>query len=144
MRARMAGAATTLAAMAVLAACGSSSSGGTAAPASSPAAPTSTSAPASGSAAAGKTVEVTATEFMFHLPTTHFTPGTYTFVMKDTGKYPHTMEVDGLGVSDMRAALADPGGTTSLTVTLQKGTYEFYCPVDGHRAMGMQTMLSVG
>ena len=144
MRARGAGAVTTLAAMAVLAACGSSSSGGTAAPTSA-AAPMPTSASATGSgAAAGKTVDVTATEFAFHLPTTHFTPGTYTFVMKDTGKYPHSMEVDGPGVSDRKAAVADPGGTTSLTVTLQKGTYEFYCPVDGHRQKGMQTMLSVG
>jgi uncharacterized cupredoxin-like copper-binding protein len=142
MRARATGAAMTLAAMAVLAACGSSSSGGSAAT-SSPAAPTSTSAPASGSAAAGKTVDVTATEFTFHLPTMRFSPGTYTFVLKNTGKFPHAMEVDGPGVSDMKSAVVDPGGTTSLTVKLTQGSYEFYCPVDGHRQMGMQTTLTV-
>jgi uncharacterized cupredoxin-like copper-binding protein len=144
MRARGAGAATTLAAMAVLAACGSSSSGGSAGPGSSAAAPTSIGAASGSSAASGKTVDLTATEFTFHLPTTHFTPGTYTFVMKDTGKFPHSMEIDGPDVSDRKATVADPGATTSLTVTLKQGSYEFYCPVDGHRQMGMQTTLTVG
>ena len=129
MRARVAGAATTLAATAVLAACGSSSPGGSA---------------AGSSAASGKTVDVTATDFKFALPMTHLTPGTYTFVEKNAGQTTHAMEIDGPGVSDQKSSTVEPGGTTSLTVTLQKGTYEFYCPVDAHRAMGMQTTLTVG
>lgn len=143
MRARGAGAATTLAAMAVLAACGSSSSGGSAA-GSSAAAPTSTGAASGSSAASGKTVDVTATDFKFALPMTHLTPGTYTFVEKNAGQTTHAMEIDGPGVSDQKSSTVEPGGRTSLTVTLQKGTYEFYCPVDAHRAMGMQTTLTVG
>jgi uncharacterized cupredoxin-like copper-binding protein len=144
MRAHVTGAATTLAAMAVLAACGSSSYGGSAAGGSSAAMPTSTSAPASGSAAAGKTVDVTATDFKFALPMTHLTPGTYNFVEKNAGQTTHAMEIDGPGVSDQKSSPVEPGSTTSLTVTLQKGTYEFYCPIDSHRAMGMQTTLTVG
>jgi uncharacterized cupredoxin-like copper-binding protein len=30
-----------------------------------------------------------------------------------------------------------------MTVTLQKGTYEVYCPVDGHKERGMQTKITV-
>jgi plastocyanin len=35
------------------------------------------------------------------------------------------------------------GSTTSLTLTLAKGTYTFYCSVDGHRMAGMQGTLTV-
>ena len=30
-----------------------------------------------------------------------------------------------------------------MTVTLKKGTYTFYCPVDGHEAAGMKGKLIV-
>lgn len=36
-----------------------------------------------------------------------------------------------------------PGKTSTLTVTLKKGTYTFFCPVPGHEAAGMKGMLVV-
>ena len=36
------------------------------------------------------------------------------------------------------------GDSTSFTVTLEDGTYEIYCPVDGHKDMGMVGTLTVG
>ena len=36
-----------------------------------------------------------------------------------------------------------PGKTSTLTVTLKKGTYTFFCPVPGHEAAGMKGTLVV-
>ena len=124
-----------VAAGAVLTAC---SGGG----ASSAAADTASSGGDAGSAA--QTVEVTATEYEFGLSTTHFSPGTYTFVMKDDGHATHAITIDGPGVDDKSSDTSGPGGTASLTVTLQSGSYVLYCPIANHRALGMQTNLTVG
>jgi uncharacterized cupredoxin-like copper-binding protein len=35
------------------------------------------------------------------------------------------------------------GGSTTMTVTLQPGEYEVFCPIGNHRAMGMDTTLTV-
>jgi len=37
----------------------------------------------------------------------------------------------------------NPGHTATLTVTLKKGTYTFFCPVPGHEAAGMKGTLVV-
>ena len=89
-------------------------------------------------------MEVKATEFAFSLPTTHFSPGTYTFVMKDDGHATHAIAINGPGVSNKSSSFTGPGGSASLTVTLQKGSYVLWCPVGNHRAIGMQTDLTVG
>jgi uncharacterized cupredoxin-like copper-binding protein len=147
MRRYLVGALGTVAAAAVLTACGSGS-GGTSAASSSGAATTTTasSGSASSSSAAGatQTVMVTAKEYSFSLSSTHFAPGTYTFRMSDAGSTSHAIEIQGPGVSGSASSTVGPGGTASLTVTLQNGTYTLFCPVDGHRALGMQTTLTVG
>jgi uncharacterized cupredoxin-like copper-binding protein len=56
---------------------------------------------------------------------------------------PHAIALEGAGV-DRHGATAQPGASSSLTVTLKPGTYVFYCPVGGHRAAGMQGRLTVG
>lgn len=140
-----------LAAGAVLTACGGSG-GGTGGGA---AADTGTGGAASSAVSTGgatssdtgsgaQTVEVSATEFRFGLQTTHLAPGTYTFVMKDDGHATHAIAIDGPGVANKASGTSGPGGTASLTVTLQNGTYVLYCPVGNHRALGMQTDLTVG
>ena len=35
------------------------------------------------------------------------------------------------------------GGVSKATIDLKAGTYEFYCPVDGHKAAGMVGKLTV-
>jgi uncharacterized cupredoxin-like copper-binding protein len=36
-----------------------------------------------------------------------------------------------------------PGQTVSVTVDLQPGTYEMWCPVMDHRGQGMTTTITV-
>jgi uncharacterized cupredoxin-like copper-binding protein len=136
-RARIAGAAAAVLAAAMLAACGGSDEG------SGTAAATSSSGSASGSAEA-TTVQVSATDFALKLSTTTLHPGAYTFEMTNDGKTTHAIEVDGPGVEDEKSDTVGPSGTASLTVTLQDGNYRLYCPVDSHRAMGMETTFTVG
>jgi plastocyanin len=75
------------------------------------------------------------------LTTTH---GKVTLVMTNpkTSGLSHAVAVEGKGI-DKDGKTASPGKTSRVTVTLKKGTYAFYCPVDGHRASGMKGKLVV-
>ena len=46
-------------------------------------------------------------------------------------------------MSDRKTPTISPGASTAVTVTLQKGSYEVYCPVDSHKAMGMDLHITV-
>ncbi|WP_201777211.1 hypothetical protein [Streptacidiphilus neutrinimicus] len=127
----------------------SSSSGSASQPAATSAAPataTSTAATTTGGASGGSgatTVTVTETEFMLHLSQTSFTPGSYTFVAKDAGHVSHALAIAGPGVPTTQTGTLDPGASANLTVTLQKGSYELWCPVDSHKSLGMDTHIQV-
>jgi plastocyanin len=56
---------------------------------------------------------------------------------------PHAISVQGPGGVDASGQIAQPGSTSQVSVKLQPGKYTFYCPVDGHRAAGMQGTLTV-
>ena len=64
-------------------------------------------------------------------------------VVKDTGQVVHALEIDGPGVADQSTGELPPGGSASLDVTLSLGKYEIYCPVDGHKAKGMATDITI-
>jgi uncharacterized cupredoxin-like copper-binding protein len=85
----------------------------------------------------------TETEFKIALSQTSLQPGSYTFQARNAGKFPHALTVDGPGVQDQSTPKLSPGQAGSVTVALQPGTYTVYCPVDGHRAKGMLTHLTV-
>ncbi|UTI63703.1 plastocyanin/azurin family copper-binding protein [Paraconexibacter antarcticus] len=55
---------------------------------------------------------------------------------------PHGIAVEGHGV-DRDGRIVTSGHTSTVTVTLKRGTYEFYCPVKGHKAAGMVGKLVV-
>jgi uncharacterized cupredoxin-like copper-binding protein len=88
-------------------------------------------------------VTVEESEFTLKLSTTTFHPGKYTFEAKNVGKAPHAIEIEGPGLSEAKSATITGGGTTSITVTLQKGKYELYCPVGHHKDKGMKTDIIV-
>jgi uncharacterized cupredoxin-like copper-binding protein len=60
------------------------------------------------------------------------------------GQVTHNLEVEGPnGEQELPSDLA-PGDSGTLTVDLSKpGTYEFYCPVDNHKQMGMEGEITV-
>ena len=70
--------------------------------------------------------------------------GKVTVVMRNPSGsgLPHGIAVQGNGV-DKDGATAQPGGSSKVTVTLKPGTYQFYCPIPGHKAAGMEGTLTV-
>jgi uncharacterized cupredoxin-like copper-binding protein len=131
-----------LGALAVLAACGSSDdSAGSSAPLTTP--PASTSAASSAPAAKGTTVTVKETEYKLTLSQSTFTPGTYTFTAENDGGTTHALEIEGPGIEEQQTGNLAPGASGSLTVTLQSGKYELYCPVDSHKDRGMEMDITV-
>lgn len=125
-----------IAAAVTLASCSSESSN----PANTAVPSTSASATA---AAPGTAMAVAESEFTITLPSKTLTAGTYTFNVTNKGKFAHNLTVDGAGVQDKATPTLAPGSTGDLTVSLQKGSYEFYCSVDGHKEMGMDVTVQV-
>jgi plastocyanin len=117
----------------VLAAC--SSGGGGSAPAT-----------ASGTSGQAKSTAVTVTETEYALKPSRssFTPGTYTFTVDNAGHVQHALAISGPGVPTAQTKVLSGGGKAELTVTLRAGSYELWCPVDGHKALGMDTRIQVG
>jgi uncharacterized cupredoxin-like copper-binding protein len=54
----------------------------------------------------------------------------------------HGIAVEGNGV-DQDGPIVNAGGTSTLSVNLKPGKYEFYCPVDAHKQQGMEGTLTV-
>jgi plastocyanin len=67
--------------------------------------------------------------------------GKVTITMDNPSSTPHAVEVEGNGVEEETKTLTQ--GNAKLTVDLKPGKYEFYCPVDGHKAAGMEGTLTV-
>ena len=93
----------------------------------------------------GQTIQVKETEYKL-TPSTVAIPstGTVTFQATNAGKIDHALEIEGNGV-EQKIGTISPGSSATLTVNLSKaGTYDLYCPIDGHRAMGMEAKVTVG
>ena len=129
----------------IAAGCGSSSSKtATSAVTAAPAAITS--ATTAGSAAAAGTATITAklTEFKITLSPTPVAPGTYSFDAVDAGHTVHSLTISGPGVNNATTATLHPGQSARLSVTLQAGKYDVFCPVGDHKQLGMDLELTIG
>lgn len=122
----------------VLAGCGSSDSSGDG----KPAAKSSPSETPSESAT-GTKVTVSEKEFSIQLSPSSFSPGTYTFSVKNDGSFPHNLAIAGPGVGTEKSDTVQGGQSTALTVKLQKGTYQLWCAVPTHKEKGMKTSITV-
>ena len=90
-----------------------------------------------------KTIEVKETEFELQpAEITLDKPGTYVFKAVNSGDTVHALEVEGEGIEEETEEI-EPGQSAELKVKLEAGTYELYCPVDGHAEKGMEGKLTV-
>lgn len=87
-------------------------------------------------------VHVQLTEYAIEMPDT-LTAGTHPFTITNAGKTNHNFAIEGPGVNQKLASDLTRGDSAPMTVTLQKGTYTVYCPVDGHRGKGMSRTINV-
>ncbi len=68
--------------------------------------------------------------------------GTVTIRMANPSPVAHAIGVKGGGVNQQGQTVSK-GGLSTVTASLKPGTYEFYCPVDGHEQAGMKGTLTV-
>ncbi|MEV4312564.1 cupredoxin domain-containing protein [Actinocrispum sp. NPDC049592] len=94
---------------------------------------------------AGSGTKVTAklTDFHIELSQQSFPAGVYTFVVNNAGQATHSLEIQKEGVADYRSDNIRPGHSDELTVQLEAGTYQVWCPVGNHRSQGMNMELTV-
>lgn len=108
---------------------------------------TETGTTAPGTTSAGTAVfqlPVQESEWKIVLPTSKpLQPGTYDIALANVGKVAHDLTISGPGVSNKATPVIGPGKTASLQVDLSPGTYELYCSVPGHKALGMDLKVTV-
>jgi plastocyanin len=93
---------------------------------------------------AGGTVNLTATDFKFNPSDPTVSSGDVTFDMKNDGKVSHSLEIEDVNGQDKELeGTVSPGQSGTLKVNLPAGKYEFYCPVDNHKQMGMEGEITV-
>jgi plastocyanin len=59
----------------------------------------------------------------------------------EDGSQQHTLVIT--GVSGFKLEVGPSTSSASATVTLQPGSYTYYCTIPGHRAQGMQGTITV-
>jgi plastocyanin len=97
-----------------------------------------------GESSGGQSVELVATEFAFDPADVSVDEaGETTFTVSNEGEFPHALEIEGNGIEEETEELG-PGESGSVTVDLEPGEYELYCPVGDHREQGMVGTLVVG
>lgn len=93
----------------------------------------------------GHTIAVQEKEFRIVVSSLKLAAGSYTFEVKNVGKIGHNLSIEGgkLAGPSTTPTIA-PGQSAKLTVSLERGTYQLYCSIPGHRAAGMNAKISVG
>ncbi len=102
-----------------------------------------TTTPTPGGAAVAK-VKVKETEYELDPQNPKVTKaGVVSFRVENAGKITHALEVEGPG-DEVETEAIPPGKSATLKADLSKpGAYEWYCPIDDHKARGMKGTITV-
>lgn len=65
-----------------------------------------------------------------------------TMINPSGASFPHALEITRSG-KEKKTRTLQPGKRGAFTIALKRGTYQFYCPVGGHRAAGMKGKITV-
>jgi plastocyanin len=107
--------------------------------------PPSTSGSSGSSGGASTNLQISADssgQLKFDKSTLNAKAGNVTITMDNPSPVAHAVAVEGNGV-DKDGPTVNMGSKSTVTVDLKPGKYEFYCPVDGHKAAGMEGTLTV-
>jgi uncharacterized cupredoxin-like copper-binding protein len=92
----------------------------------------------------GGTVNLSATDYKFDPSDPTVKAGAVTFVEKNEGQTAHSLEIEDVNGEDKELeGTVSPGQSGTVKVNLAPGKYEFYCPVDDHKGMGMTGEITV-
>ena len=134
---------TLLAVTAVLALAGCGSSGSKSSDSSSSSSSSNSNSSAS-SSGGGETLKLAADKSALKFDKTSLTAkaGKVTLEMENPSQLPHAIAIKGNGV-DVDGKTVGKGEKSVASADLKPGTYEFYCPVPGHKEAGMKGTLTV-
>ncbi|HCA46719.1 MAG TPA: hypothetical protein DEP45_04970 [Armatimonadetes bacterium] len=95
-------------------------------------------------AAAGdeEVVQVTLLDGKIEMPDA-LPSGPTTFEVTNSGQMLHNFEIEGRGIEEELESDLTAGQSGTLSVDLQPGAYEVYCPVANHADQGMRMTLTV-
>jgi plastocyanin len=100
-----------------------------------------------GRSAAARTVQISEREFSLNPSTiTLPRPGRYELEITNDGEITHALEIEGSGgPGEAKTGDIEPGEKDTLRFTFSAdGSYEMYCPIDGHEQQGMKGTITVG
>jgi plastocyanin len=94
-----------------------------------------------------QTIQISEQEYSLNPATVNLSkPGTYEFQVTNDGQITHALKIEESG-GGAEAETGDIGSGESKTVRFTfsaDGSYEMYCPVDGHEDQGMKGTIVVG
>ncbi len=93
-------------------------------------------------AAGGNAVAVQLMDFAITVDKSTVSAGMVTFTIKNNGPSPHNFNVK-INGEEKGVPTLDPGTTTTLTLDLKPGTYDYRCNIPGHDLLGMKGTLTV-
>ena len=98
---------------------------------------------AAGASSKTTTVKAVETDFHIALSKKSFSPGKYTFIAENKSKITHALQITGPGLKNAATPDIAPGKSLDLKVTLKSGRYDIFCPVPGHKQLGMNMEVTV-
>ena len=106
---------------------------------------TTTGSSGGGSASSGAPISISETEFKLTPSSAQVDKGgTVSIKVKNDGTTAHALEVEGPN-GEVKTGTIAPGKSATLQADLSKpGSYEMYCPIDGHKGKGMKGEIKVG